>query len=153
LSPDKKFGIFLGGRKILDILIVCCYIYICKYTYFKSGVKMRDLVKVLKAISDPMRIRIVKLLERKKMCVCELTEVLNIGQPSVSHHLRILKDAGLVVDLRNGLWIDYELSEEKYNKYAPQLLELISSWLTDDPKILDDKKSAKKVNRVSICKR
>ena len=112
---------------------------------------MRDLVKVLKALSDPMRIRIVKLLERKKMCVCELTEVLNIGQPSVSHHLRILKDSGLVVDLRNGLWIDYELSEEKYNKYAPQLLDLISSWLTDDPKILDDKKAAKKVNREEIC--
>ncbi len=112
---------------------------------------MRDLVKVLKALSDPMRVRIVKLLGQKKMCVCELTEVLSIGQPSVSHHLRILKDAGLVVDLRNGLWIDYELSEEKYNKYAPQLLKLISSWLTDDPKILHDKKAAKKVNREEIC--
>ncbi|UCD84621.1 MAG: winged helix-turn-helix transcriptional regulator [Deltaproteobacteria bacterium] len=114
---------------------------------------MRDLVKVLKALSDPMRIRIVKLLEKKKMCVCELTEVLNIGQPSVSHHLRILKDAGLVVDLRDGLWIDYELSEEKYNKYASQLLDLISNCLTNDPKILDDLKAAKKVNREEICKR
>jgi len=114
---------------------------------------MRDLIKVLKALSNPTRIRIIKLLEKKRMCVCELTEVLKIGQPSVSHHLRILNDAGLVVDLRNGLWMDYELSKEKYNKYAPQLLELASSWLTDDSKILDDIKAAKKVKREEICKR
>lgn len=112
---------------------------------------MRDLVKVFKALSDPMRVRILKILEKKKMCVCELTEVLKIGQPSVSHHLKILKDAGLVIDLRNGLWIDYELSKENYNKYAPRILKLISSFLTDDARVIEDVKVAKKVNRNDIC--
>ena len=63
---------------------------------------MRELILVLKAAADPTRIRIVKMLERKSMCVCELTAVLGIQQSSVSHHLRILKDAGLVDDFRNG---------------------------------------------------
>ena len=83
---------------------------------------MRDLVSVFKALADPTRLRIIKLLEKKSMCVCELTAVLKIKQSSVSHHLKILKDTGLVDDVRSGQWIDYELAIEKYNEYVPKLL-------------------------------
>lgn len=113
---------------------------------------MRDLVSVFKGLADPTRLRIIKLLEKKKMCVCELTAVLKIKQSSVSHHLKILKDAGLVNDVRSGQWIDYELAIEEYNEYAPKLLEMLKVWLNNYPKIIGDLRVAKKVNRKDICK-
>lgn len=113
---------------------------------------MRNLVNVLRALADPMRLRIIKMLEKKRMCVCELTAVLKIKQSSVSHHLRILKDTGLVNDVRNGMWIDYELSREKYNEYVPELLKVLSGWLNNDSRILEDLRLAKKVDRNEICK-
>ena len=113
---------------------------------------MRDLVSVFKGLADPTRLRIIKLLEKKKMCVCELTAVLKIKQSSVSHHLKILKDAGLVNDVRSGQWIDYELAIEEYNEYAPKLLEMLTVWLNNNSRIMEDLESTKKVNRKYICK-
>ncbi len=83
---------------------------------------MKEMVKVFKAVADPNRIRILKMLQLKKMCVCELSAVLGITQPSVSRHLSMLRDAGLVRDERDAQWINYELCEEKVNKYAPVLM-------------------------------
>ena len=64
---------------------------------------MKTFVKVMKALSDPNRIKIVKLLQQKVMCVCELRAALKISQPSVSKHLKILEDAGLVDYQKDGL--------------------------------------------------
>ena len=114
---------------------------------------MRDLVKSFKALSDPIRIKIIKLLEKKRMCVCELTQVFNVGQSNVSHHLKVLKEAGLVKDMKNGLWIDYELSRGEYNKYSPEVLKMIAKVLNDNSEILGDIKISAKVDREDICKK
>ena len=114
---------------------------------------MRDLLIVFNALSDTTRIRILKLLEKRTMCVCELTAVLGIRQPSVSHHLKILKDAGLVEDIRNGQWIDYRLARKKHNEYAFFIQKMLLGWLNRDPKVLKDLRKAKKVRREKICKR
>ncbi len=114
---------------------------------------MRDVVVVFKALGDRSRLRILKMLEQKCCCVCELTHVLGLAQPSVSRHLKILKDAGLVRDVRNGQWIDYELSREKLNVYAPHLLGDVGEWLNEDSVILGDSKKIRKANRDEICKR
>lgn len=113
---------------------------------------MRDLVSVFKGLADPTRLRIIKLLEKKSMCVCELTAVLKIKQSSVSHHLKILKDTGLVNDVRSGQWVDYELAIEEYNEYALELLKKLSDWLNDNSKVMEDLEASKKVNRKDICK-
>ena len=78
---------------------------------------MRELIQVLKAVADKNRLRIIKMLEQKKMCVCELSAVLEITQPSVSKHLSILNNAGILKDERNGQWIDYSLNDERINLY------------------------------------
>ena len=65
---------------------------------------MRELLKVLKAAGDKNRLRILKMLQQKDMCVCELAAALGITQPSVSKHMSLLKEAGLVKDERNGQW-------------------------------------------------
>lgn len=57
---------------------------------------MKDLIKVMKALSDPSRVKILKMLQHKSMCVCEIKAALGVAQPMVSKHLKILEDANLV---------------------------------------------------------
>ena len=114
---------------------------------------MRELVKIFKAAGDKNRLRILKMLESKKMCVCELSAALGITQPSVSKHLSILREAGLVQDERDGQWIDYCLCEEKRNQYAPVILKHIKDWVNNDPKIKEDIKKSKSLCRQEICKK
>jgi len=114
---------------------------------------MRDLIKVLKAVADKNRMRILKMLEQRNMCVCEIAAVLGINQPSASKHLVILKGVGLISDERNGPWIDYSLCEEKINRYAPELRTAVGRWLNDDACIREDRQRMKKLIREELCKR
>lgn len=66
-------------------------------------------LRVFKSLSDPTRLRIVRLLLERELCVCELMFVLQMAQSRVSHQLRLLRDAGLVVDTREGRWIVYRI--------------------------------------------
>jgi len=73
------------------------------------------MAATLKAIADPARLRLLSLLataEGDEACVCNLTAPLGLGQPTVSHHLRILSDAGLVLREQRGRWAYYSLTEE-----------------------------------------
>ncbi len=71
---------------------------------------MKLLLKVMKALADGNRLRILRLLLDRPRCVCELQRALGITQPSVSKHLRILEEAGLVEKERSGQFIDYKLA-------------------------------------------
>jgi len=113
---------------------------------------MRQLISVFKAVADENRLRILKMLEKRRMCVCELAAVLGITRPSVSRHLSLMKSAGLVKNRRNGQWIEYELCEENINRYAPVIQSLLKEWLNESPIIKDDLKKAKSVRREKICK-
>jgi len=114
---------------------------------------MKELIQVLKAVADKNRIRIIKMIEKKKMCVCELSAVLKITQPSVSRHLSILNNAGILKDERNGQWIDYSLDDERINQYAPVIKNIIREWLNSDSTIKNDLKKAKILLRKDICKK
>ena len=56
---------------------------------------MKEFIKVVKALSDPNRVKIVKMLQHKSLCVCEMRAALGVAQPTVSKHLKILEEAGL----------------------------------------------------------
>ena len=72
----------------------------------------RRLAMYFKALADPTRLRILELLAEQEMCVCELMAALHLPQPLVSHHLRVLRQAGVVRDDRCGRWICYRLTPE-----------------------------------------
>ncbi|MGQ9532602.1 MAG: ArsR/SmtB family transcription factor [Desulfotomaculales bacterium] len=74
--------------------------------------ELRRLTTYFKALADPTRLRILGLLAEQEMCVCELMAALNLPQPLVSHHLRVLRQAGVVQDDRCGRWICYRLTPE-----------------------------------------
>jgi ArsR family transcriptional regulator, arsenate/arsenite/antimonite-responsive transcriptional repressor len=88
---------------------------------------LKDAVGIFKALADPARLRIMLLLRRRELCVCELMYVLEMEQSRVSHHMRILRDAGLAEDIRMGRWIIYRVPEEA----APLLEDLLAGALKD----------------------
>jgi len=73
---------------------------------------MKDVVKIFKALSDPTRLRITLLLLRRELCVCELMFILAMEQSRVSHHMRVLREAGIAEDVRDGRWIIYRVPDE-----------------------------------------
>ncbi|MCB2184103.1 MAG: metalloregulator ArsR/SmtB family transcription factor [Desulfobulbaceae bacterium] len=110
---------------------------------------MKGFIRVMKALSDPSRVKIIKMLSRKEMCVCEITAVLKLAQPTISKHLKILEDAGLVDFSKDGSWVNYRLDLQSANQYAEVMLEHMQNWLEDDKEIREILARAKEVNRAS----
>ncbi len=76
---------------------------------------MEATIKIFKALSDETRLRIYLLLLKSELCVCELVNILNMEQSRISHSVRILKEAGLVDNRREGKWIIYAANPETEN--------------------------------------
>ena len=113
---------------------------------------MKPFVKVMKALSDPNRVKIIKLLQVKSMCVCELQALLNLAQPTVSKHLKILEEACLVDFKKDGLWVNYFLADGKSSPYVANLLGNLQHWLNEDSEITELMKKAPFINREDICR-
>src|SRR5215210_6364017 len=82
------------------------------------------IAQIAKALADPVRLQLVDVLRKHagKVCVCELVPLFDLSQPTVSHHLKVLREAGLVASERRGLWAYYYV--------LPDALEELSAWLT-----------------------
>jgi len=109
---------------------------------------MRELTKIFKALSDPNRLRILKMLELKPLCVCEITAALQLAISTVSKHLSILRDAEFIIDKKDGKWVNYTLNP---NSKAGALLPIISDWLSLDSVIIADAENLKSIDRINIC--
>lgn len=109
---------------------------------------MNDLLTIFKALSDETRIRILKLLEKGELCVCDIVAALDMIQPKVSFHLGVLKEAGLIKDRKQGKWIHYTLdASDIFRRFLIlSVLERISGGLIqEDNKRLKEFLKAKKV--------
>ena len=93
---------------------------------------MKDFIRVMKALSDPNRVRIVKLLQLKELCVCELQELLGLAQSTVSKHLKVLDDAGLISSSRDGAWVIYIVNENDNSAHVNALLAEMRGWVEED---------------------
>ena len=114
---------------------------------------MKEFIKVVKALSDPNRVKIVKMLQHKSMCVCEMRAALGVAQPTVSKHLKILEEAGLVTYEKDGLWVNYRLTDGSSSPYVASLLGNLRHWLEDEPEVIRLKKELPMINREDICRR
>ncbi|NPV27556.1 MAG: winged helix-turn-helix transcriptional regulator [Firmicutes bacterium] len=90
---------------------------------------INELEKFFKALGEPTRLRIIKLLAERELCVCELVEVLQISQPRISQHLRVLKNAGLVSERKEQQWSISALHFENLGKMLSMFNELLSKPL------------------------
>jgi len=96
---------------------------------------MKAFIRVMKALSDPNRIKIMKMLMEKELCVCEITAILGLAQSTVSKHLKILEDAELVHSWRDGAWVNYRITDKSESPYATELIFQLKDWLNDDSEV------------------
>jgi ArsR family transcriptional regulator len=112
---------------------------------------MREFIKVMKALSDPGRVKIVKMLQHKVMCVCEIREALGLAQSTASKHLKILEEAGLIAYSKEGLWVNYRLGDGARNPYVASLLGNLRHWLEEEPEIAALVARLPEIRRETIC--
>ena len=112
---------------------------------------MRSFLKVMKALSDPNRVKIIKMLQQKVMCVCELQGAIGLAQSTVSKHLKILEDTGLVGYSKDGLWVNYYLTDGCESPYAASVLGNLRHWLNDEPEIVELIQKVPFLNREELC--
>lgn len=114
---------------------------------------MKAFIKVMKALADPTRVKIVKILQHRELCVCELTEALGIAQSTVSNHLNKLEAAGLVERSKDGLWVNYWLDTAGENTYAVKMLGFMKDQLEDDAEVAALIKRLPTIHRDHICRK
>lgn len=111
---------------------------------------MNDLIKVFKALSDGNRLRIIKMLSVKELCVCEITEVLQLAASTVSKHLSILKDAGLITDRKDKRWVNYKINL-KADVDLKNIMEIVNRRLEREDTVNIDLEKVKSANREELC--
>ncbi len=77
---------------------------------------MKDALDFLKVLADETRLKIIMMLSKQDMCVCEIMEELAMSQPAVSHHLRVLKKSKIVLDDKDGRWVFYSINKKIFTK-------------------------------------
>jgi ArsR family transcriptional regulator len=112
---------------------------------------MRKFIKVMKALSDTNRVKMIKLLQHKVMCVCEIQTALGLAQSTASKHLKILEEAGLITYHKDGLWVNYSLADGTDSPYAANLLGSLRHWLDDDPGLAGIVEKLPTIRREDIC--
>lgn len=91
---------------------------------------MTNLAVIFKALGDKTRLDIVRLLRGKELCVCDIIDAFSHSQPAISHHLKILKHAGIVNDNRDGKWIFYTTNETVFKEIEIFILEQLEADIT-----------------------
>ena len=111
----------------------------------------REYTRVFKALSDPNRLRIMKMLGERELCMCEVRELLGLSNSTVSKHLSILRDAGLLLDTKNGKWVNFRLNDKTEQRFIRSVLGLIRNSFEDDDAVQQDAKRLPRIDRVKIC--
>ena len=114
---------------------------------------IKNISNIIKALADEGRLRIVILLLAKTgLCVCEIKEVIGLSQPTISSHLKQLVSAGILDYKKEGLWVNYSISEE-IDSNIRKIIENLYILLQQDGQIKEDIRKIKRVDRKSICQR
>jgi ArsR family transcriptional regulator len=106
--------------------------------------------RMFRAFSDRTRLRILHLLKSGELCVCDIVSVLGVPQPTASRHLAYLRQAGLVVARKEGLWSYYSLKPAS-GPFHEKLLACIGSCFADVPELRKDAARAAKVRKTGSC--
>ena len=117
---------------------------------------MREFMNITKALADETRVRALLALRRGELCVCQITELFGLAASTVSKHLAILYQAGLVESRKEGRWIYYRLPDRAAPVAVREALHWIERSLADNPRVAEDGKRLKKILKmdpVELCKR
>ena len=117
---------------------------------------MRDLMAILKALSDENRVRVLAALGPGELCVCQIVELLGLAPSTVSKHMAILKQARLVDSRKEGRWMFYRLTEDDAPGEAKQTTALVCRLFAGDPQVREDAKRLKQILKIDpeeLCRK
>jgi len=110
----------------------------------KYNIKFNHTITVFKALSDENRLRAFLALQAKELCVCQIIALLGLAPSTVSKHMSILKNAGVVETKKKGRWVYYRITDYE-NSGVEQILKALPDILTNEQQIKED---AEKINRI-----
>ena len=114
---------------------------------------MQEFVQAMKALSDPNRIKIIKMLQLRELCVCEIQSALGLAQSTASKHLKILEAAGFIASSKVGLWVNYRLADGSRSPYTATLLGNLRHWLDSDPAVTGVRQQLSTIRREAVCRK
>lgn len=110
-----------------------------------SNMIMRQFMNITKALADENRVRMLLALRDGELCVCQITELFGLAPSTVSKHLSILYQAGLVNARKNGRWMHYSLPGKTADASIRELLRWLQTAIGDDPQVASDAERLKKI--------
>jgi ArsR family transcriptional regulator len=114
---------------------------------------MDRFIGVMKSLSDSNRVKIIKMLHERSLCVCEIQAALGLTESTASAHLKNLEDAGLITSRKEGPWVNYCVADGSDSPYAALMLACLHNWLADDPEITDLLKTLSFIHRDNLSKK
>ena len=117
---------------------------------------MKAFLNITKALADESRLRMLMALRDRELCVCQITELMDLAMSTVSKHLSILYQAGLVEARKEGRWMYYSLPRSGIPTAAKEAIAWVQRALAGDERVDDDQRRMKKVlvmNLAELCKR
>lgn len=111
---------------------------------------LREVMSITKALSDENRVRILVFLDHGELCVCQVIEMLQLAPSTVSKHLSILKQAGLVRSTKRGRWIYYSLADPQEDPISAGAIQWVLTSIGKDKTILEDRGRLKVVLSQSL---
>jgi len=109
---------------------------------------MLEILNITKALSDENRVRALMMLTGGELCVCQIIKMMGLAQSTVSKHMSILKQAGLVETRKDGRWIYYRLADSK-KATAFEITRWLDKHLKKDPAVVEDVKRLKKIKKLN----
>jgi ArsR family transcriptional regulator len=117
---------------------------------------MRELMKITKALADENRIRVLLALREGELCACQITELFGLAPSTMSKHMSILYQAGLVDSRKDGRWIYFRLPDGKAPVTVKKAIDWLAKAAADQVRVQEDAKRLKMILRMDpseICKR
>jgi len=114
---------------------------------------MDEFLRVMKSLADGNRVKIIKMLQQRRLCLCEIQVALGVSEPTASSHLKKLEEAGLVASRKEDGWVNYYLTDGGGSPYAALMLASLHHWLSEDRAISDLMTALRFIHRDNICKK
>jgi len=106
---------------------------------------------LFKALSDPNRLRILKMLQFKPLCVCEVTGILNLATSTVSKHLHILRESEFIKEKKEGKWVYYYINDNSDDNRVNRILTELDFWISDNQQVITDLQKIEELDNQLVC--
>jgi len=111
----------------------------------------KDNTEIFKALSDKNRLRILKALQSKVLCVCEIRELLQLANSTVSQHLKVLRESDFIIEEKEGRWVNYKINPRPSDPRINTVLSSLDFWINDSATIIKDIVLVAELDRENIC--